>query len=134
MLYKSTRKAMVVSNRQRCSLRCLRSTRLRQSRLAISLVDFHPLPLPPLSSLLTTLNIGDNHGSNDKLCRLLQKRFPTWIAVYHQIRCIIHIINLIVQAFLFTKNQEAVELAVQATEELQAAEQKLTIESENEYH
>jgi len=91
--------------------------------LAISLVDFRPLPLLPLSSLLTTPNISNNHGSNDKLCQLLQKRFPTWITVHHRIRCISYVINLNVQAFLFTKNQETMELAVQAAEELQAAEQ-----------
>ena len=77
LLYKSTKKAIVVSNRQRYLLRCLRSTRLRQSKLAISLVDFHPLPLLPLSFLLITPNLGDNHSSNDKLCQLLQKCFPT---------------------------------------------------------
>jgi hypothetical protein len=54
------------------------------------------LPLLPSSSLLNTPNLGDNHGSNDKLCRILQKRFPTWNATQHRIRCIGHIINLAV--------------------------------------
>lgn len=39
---------------------------------------------------------GNNHGSNNKLCRLIQKRFPSWLATQHQIRCMGHIINLAV--------------------------------------
>jgi len=39
------------------------------------------LPLLLLSSILNTPNLGDNHGSNNKLCQILQKRFPSWNAV-----------------------------------------------------
>ena len=39
------------------------------------------LPLFLSSSILDIPDLGDNHGSNDKLCRFLQKRFPSWNAV-----------------------------------------------------
>ena len=80
------------------------------------------LPFMPSSSLLNTPNLGDNHGSNNKLCQILQKHFPTWNATQYQIRCIGHIINLAVQAFLFYKDTEAVKIAIRAAEELQREE------------
>ncbi|KAH7461697.1 hypothetical protein FOMA001_g18785 [Fusarium oxysporum f. sp. matthiolae] len=47
---------------------------------------------------------GDNHGSNDKLCRLLanylQEKGVDWEAKTRRIRCHGHIVNLAVQAFL----------------------------------
>ncbi|EKG09653.1 transposase-like protein [Macrophomina phaseolina MS6] len=46
---------------------------------------------------------GDNHGSNDKLCRLLGQHLKgkgiNWDAKKQRIRCHGHVINLIVQAF-----------------------------------
>ncbi len=49
--------------------------------------------------------IGDNHGSNDRLCRaislFLQEKEIKWNPAHYQIRCNDHILNLAVQAFLF---------------------------------
>ena len=51
--------------------------------------------------------MGDNASTNNALCRLIQKELKdtlglTWEANHWRIRCLGHIINLIVQAFLFT--------------------------------
>jgi hypothetical protein len=52
--------------------------------------------------------MGDNHGANDVLCRSLESRFTQpWDALQHRLRCIGHIINLAVQAFLFDQDLEA---------------------------
>jgi len=55
--------------------------------------------------------IGDNHGSNDKLCRSLSETLiedgMVWDPVHHRIRCLGHILNLAVQDFIF--NEETVE-------------------------
>jgi hypothetical protein len=56
--------------------------------------------------------VADNAGSNDVLCRTMSKWFSlehgiAWNADHQRIRCQGHIINLIVQAFLFdSKKQE----------------------------
>jgi hypothetical protein len=56
--------------------------------------------------------VADNAGSNDVLCRTMAKWFSlehgiAWNAEHQRIRCQGHIINLIVQAFLFdSKKQE----------------------------
>jgi hypothetical protein len=54
--------------------------------------------------------VGDNSGTNDTLCRTLSQhlrqtypRDPEWIPIQQRIRCLGHILNLIVQAFLFPK-------------------------------
>ncbi|KJZ68038.1 hypothetical protein HIM_12571 [Hirsutella minnesotensis 3608] len=65
---------------------------------------------------------GDNHGSNDKLCRhlrdFLRDRFNVeWDAVQHRIRCQGHVINLAVQAFLLGKNTVAIDDAVRQVED-----------------
>ena len=54
---------------------------------------------------------GDNHGSNDKMCRFIstglqEKKLPYWDPVHHRIRCSGHIINLALQAFLYLKDKE----------------------------
>ncbi len=51
--------------------------------------------------------IGDNHTSNDTLCRSLESKFEgPWDAKQHRLRCNGHVINLAVQAFLFEKNED----------------------------
>jgi len=54
--------------------------------------------------------IGDNHPSNDVLCRVLSsslgKRGIKWNAIQHRLRCNGHILNLAIQAFLFDKKDE----------------------------
>jgi len=52
--------------------------------------------------------IGDNHGSNDTLCRSLETYLSNedieWDPVKHRIRCMGHVLNLAVQYFLFGDN------------------------------
>jgi len=64
---------------------------------------------------------GDNHGSNDKLCRLLSEHLKekgmNWDARKQRIRCHGHVINLTVQAFLFMDSKEAVQAALEQIEE-----------------
>jgi hypothetical protein len=66
--------------------------------------------------------IGDNHGSNDTLCRALNthllEEHIDWDPVDHRLRCIGHVLNLAVQAFLFgdaeideTNEEEGEEMA-----------------------
>ena len=68
---------------------------------------------------------GDNHGSNDIVCRelseFLSEKGLNWPAKHHRIRCHGHIINLIVQAFLFMDSKEAVEAACKQIEDLDEA-------------
>lgn len=101
----------------------------QQAEVMIKVIEEYEIPESQIGYLTS-----DNHGSNDKLCRILQKRFPSWNAVQHRIRCIGHVINLAVQAFLFHKDEEAVEVAIQAAEELQREEQHLNTHSEGEYN
>lgn len=51
---------------------------------------------------------GDNHGANDTLCRAIARNLGDWNPVDNRLRCLGHIINLAVQAFLFAKSEEAV--------------------------
>jgi hypothetical protein len=66
--------------------------------------------------------IGDNHGSNDTLCRArnthLLEEYIDWDPVHHRLRCIGHVLNLAVQVFLFgdaeideTNEEEGEEMA-----------------------
>lgn len=64
---------------------------------------------------------GDNHGSNDKLCRLLGEHLKdmgiAWDPRKQRIRCHGHVINLAVQAFLFVDSKEASRAAVEQIED-----------------
>jgi hypothetical protein len=64
---------------------------------------------------------GDNHGSNDKLCHLLGEHLNEmgiiWDAKKQRIRCHGHVINLVVQAFLFADSREASRAAVEQIED-----------------
>lgn len=83
------------------------------------------------------MGLGDNHGSNDKLCRLLGELYDGWDPKQHRIRCMGHVLNLACQAFLFTKDREAVKLAIQGAEDLQREEGKADVNdnySESEYN
>jgi hypothetical protein len=68
---------------------------------------------------------GDNHCSNDVLCRILsqflREQGIPWDAKHQQIRCHGHIINLCVHAFLFMDNTEAVLEACKQIEEIDEA-------------
>lgn len=63
---------------------------------------------------------GDNHGSNDKLCRFLgehlQAKGISWEPTKQRIRCHGHVINLAVQAFLFMDSKEAARAALEQIE------------------
>jgi hypothetical protein len=66
--------------------------------------------------------VGDNHTSNDKLCRKLEEHFISegrtdWKASQRRIRCQGHVINLIVQAFLFCKSKQAIDDAITSVAE-----------------
>ena len=55
--------------------------------------------------------VGDNAGSNDVLCRTFSSWLSlhhqiTWTATHQRIRCQGHVINLIVQAFLFSSKKD----------------------------
>jgi hypothetical protein len=54
---------------------------------------------------------GDNHGANDTLCRAVAEAVPGWNPVDNRLRCLGHIMNLAVQAFLFAKDEDAIEEA-----------------------
>lgn len=54
---------------------------------------------------------GDNRGANDTLCRAIAEQLEGWNPVDNRLRSLGHIINLAVQAFLFAKDQEAVDEA-----------------------
>jgi hypothetical protein len=61
--------------------------------------------------------MGDNSTTNDTLCRTmsqyLRKQFPRdpeWIASQQRLRCLGHILNLVVQSFLFPKDDDLKEL------------------------
>jgi hAT family C-terminal dimerisation region len=77
--------------------------------------------------------MGDNHGSNDTLCRSLKmhlsKERINWDPVHHRLRCIGHVLNLAVQDFLFgdTKVSE-----IGRGEEEEAAEEEEAEEAEEE--
>ena len=69
---------------------------------------------------------GDNHGSNDVLCTTLgnfmkEKKDIIWQPKHRRICCHGHVINLIVQAFLFMDSKEAVDTACRQIEELDEA-------------
>jgi hypothetical protein len=54
---------------------------------------------------------GDNHGANDTLCRAVAEAVPGWNPVDNRLRYLGHIMNLAVQAFLFAKDEDAIEEA-----------------------
>ena len=75
----------------------------------------------------------DNHGANDTLCKAIAKELVDWSPSERRLRCVGHIINLAVQAFFFAKNEEAIELAIQAsTSSTTSVDEQLQLLSENE--
>ncbi|EED13962.1 conserved hypothetical protein [Talaromyces stipitatus ATCC 10500] len=73
--------------------------------------------------------VGDNAGSNDVLCRMIGqylslKHKIAWTATHQRIRCQGHVINLIVQAFLFSskKDEKLMELYDKEDEEQEGEE------------
>ena len=59
--------------------------------------------------------VGDNSGTNDALCRtisnyLISEKKINWIQTHMRLRCMGHILNLVVQAFLFTNSEDEKEM------------------------
>src|SRR5207253_1414884 len=55
--------------------------------------------------------VGDNSGTNDVLCRMISQHLSkeeriSWSATQQRIRCQGHVINLVVEAFLFEKKSD----------------------------
>lgn len=80
--------------------------------------------------------IGDNASTNGTLCRTIydyfsEELFMVWDYEANQIRCIGHIINLIVQAFLFGQLEEE-ELEAYDREETERSE--INVEAEQQQH
>ena len=65
--------------------------------------------------------MGDNHGSNDTLCRSLKRHLSkeriNWDPVHHRLRCIGHVLNLAVQDFLFGDTKVGELIASEEEEE-----------------
>ena len=56
--------------------------------------------------------VSDNHGSNDKMIRILKKDIEELPPVEHiRVRCLGHVINLAASAFIYKQNNEADELS-----------------------
>lgn len=66
----------------------------------------------------------DNHGANDTMLRAVARSISRLDPTRCRIRCNGHIINLVVQAFLFGKDKEATEEAIRQIGELSKQEQK----------
>ncbi|KAM0724076.1 hypothetical protein Q7P37_000256 [Cladosporium fusiforme] len=60
----------------------------------------------------------DNAGANDTLCRAMEEYLSSrhgidWNARHNRLRCLGHVLNIAVQAFLFCRNEEAFDMATQ---------------------
>ena len=68
----------------------------------------------------------DNHGANDTMCTAIEEEIPNFKPEERRLRCVGHIINIAIQAFLFARNEEAVEVAIEASK----AQSQGTLEEE----
>jgi hypothetical protein len=60
----------------------------------------------------------DNASANDTLCRAMEEFLSirhgvSWDARHNRLRCLGHVLNIAVQAFLFCRNEEALDTATQ---------------------
>ena len=81
--------------------------------------------------------VGDNAGSNDVLCRIIStwlwlEHKISWNAEHQRIRCQGHVINLIVQAFLFITKKNEKLMASYDKDEEQGDEEEEEEEAEEE--
>ena len=83
--------------------------------------------------------VGDNAGSNDVLCHTISSWLSlhhqiTWTATHQRIHCQGHIINLIVQAFLFNskKDEKLMDLYNKEDEKLEEEDDEEEQDSEEE--
>ncbi|KAF5229463.1 hypothetical protein FANTH_14197 [Fusarium anthophilum] len=82
-----------------------------QSRIIFSILDIYDI------ANQLGCHTGDNAASNDTCLqhlstRLRQDRNINWDPKRHRIRCILHVINLSLQAFLFASSREALQVAL----------------------
>ncbi|KAF6525442.1 hypothetical protein HZS61_011237 [Fusarium oxysporum f. sp. conglutinans] len=88
-----------------------------QSRLIFSTLDLYDI------ANQLGCHTGDNAASNDTCLqhlstRLRQDRNINWDPKRHRIRCILHVINLSLQAFLFASSREALQAALDAASDI----------------
>lgn len=84
----------------------------------------------------------DNASAMDKTCnelaKLLEAAGVRWDPIKYRLRCLGHVLNLPVQAFLFTKDKEAINLAIteaaSATEPLDEVLARLCDQSRDGWH
>ena len=73
-----------------------------------------------------TYNVGhcttDNGSSNNTLLRAIAEAIPTFDEVLHRVRCLGHVLNITIQAFLFAEDKEASEEAIRQWETLSIQE------------
>lgn len=79
--------------------------------------------------------VGDNSGTNDTLCRtvsayLAEQHHVDWNVSQNRIRCQGHILNLVVQAYLFNSDEEEKEMASYDKDELSNEQQSEKEEKE----
>ena len=58
----------------------------------------------------------DNHKANDTMCAAISEEISEFDPQERRLRCMGHMINIAIQAFLFAANKEAVEVALEAAE------------------
>ena len=69
--------------------------------------------------------IGDNHAANDTLCRAIAEQIDEWSQIDNRLRCLGHIINLAVQAFLFAPDKDAQEAINEAERQSQRSRREI---------
>jgi hypothetical protein len=83
-------------------------------------VEVAPFILETLRSFNIEHKLGyitaDNHGANDKMCEFIATELSEFNPLERRLRCMGHMINIAIQAFLFAANKEAVEVALKAAE------------------
>ncbi|RKK06794.1 hypothetical protein BFJ65_g18348 [Fusarium oxysporum f. sp. cepae] len=104
-------------------------------RALLSLLEIrHRRGIPGISNIFSTLDLydianqlgchtGDNATSNDTClqhlsAKLKQDHNINWDPKRHRIRCILHVINLSLQAFLFASSREALQAALDAASDI----------------
>ncbi|KAL6405526.1 hypothetical protein AUP68_11284 [Ilyonectria robusta] len=88
-----------------------------QSRLIFSTLDLYDI------ANQLGCHTGDNATSNDTCLQHLSTRLKqdhniNWDPKRHRIRCILHVINLSLQAFLFASSREALQAALDAASDI----------------
>ncbi|RKK07573.1 hypothetical protein BFJ66_g17047 [Fusarium oxysporum f. sp. cepae] len=83
-----------------------------QSRIIFSTLDIYDI------ANQLGCHTGDNAASNDTCLQHLSAMCINWDPKRHRIRCILHVINLSLQAFLFASSREALQAALDAASDI----------------